>query len=133
MLLYHICLNIVNVCVKIYNMAVGVDIEDIERFKGKSEKFYKRIFTDLEIKYCLKYSEPESHFAVRFCAKEAVVKALTALNIKGVSYNEIEVYHDENMCPNIKILKDLKQNLVFDLSLSHDRTKAIAFVMAELD
>lgn len=114
-------------------MAVGVDIEDIERFVGKSEEFYKKIFTDLEIGYCLKYSKPESHFAVRFCAKEAVVKALTALNIKGVSYNEIEVYHNENMCPHIRILKDLKQNVVFNLSLSHDRTKAIAFVTAELD
>lgn len=114
-------------------MAVGVDIEDIERFLGKSENFYKRIFTDLEIEYCLKYSAPEGHFAVRFCAKEAVIKALTALNIKGVQYKEIEVYHNANMCPQIRILKNLGQNIAFELSLSHDRTKAIAFVTAKLD
>ena len=66
-------------------MAIGVDIEDIERFKGKSEEFLHRVFTDLELEYCLKFSKPESHLAARFCAKEAVVKALKALEISGIS------------------------------------------------
>ena len=112
-------------------MAIGVDIEDIERFKGKSDEFLHRVFTDLELEYCLKFSKPESHLAVRFCAKEAVVKALTAFNIEGVSYNQIEVFHNENMCPQIRVLKNLEKNIVFQISLSHDRTKAIAFVTAE--
>ncbi len=112
-------------------MAVGVDIEDISRFKDKSEEFIDRIFTDLEQEYCCKFSKPESHFAARFCAKEAVIKALTALNITGVQFNEIEVFHNENKCPQIRILKKLDKNINFQLSLSHDRTKAIAFVTAE--
>ena len=112
-------------------MAIGVDIEDIERFKGKSDDFLKRVFTPLELEYCLKLSKPESHLAARFCAKEAVVKALTALDIDGVSYNEIEVFHNEKHCPKIRILKSLEKNILFQLSLSHDRTKAIAFVTAE--
>ena len=112
-------------------MAIGVDIEDIERFKGKSDDFLKRVFTPLELEYCLKFSKPESRLAARFCAKEAVVKALTALDIEGVSYNEIEVFHNEKHCPQIRILKSLEKNILFQLSLSHDRTKAIAFVTAE--
>lgn len=111
-------------------MAVGVDIEDIERFKSKSQEFIERVFTPVEIEYCRKYSKPESHFAVRFCAKEAVIKALTALDITGVNLSDIEVYHNENCCPQIRILKKLDEEIVFDVSLSHDRTKAIAFVTA---
>ena len=112
-------------------MAVGVDIEDIERFKGKSQEFIERLFTPGEIEYCIKYSKPESHFAVRFCAKEAVIKALTALDITNVNLSEIEVYHNENGRPQIRKLKKHDKEIIFAVSVSHDRTKAIAFVTAE--
>ena len=111
-------------------MAIGVDIEDIDRFVGKSENFYKKIFTASEIEYCQNFSNPESHFAGRFCAKEAVVKALTSLGIVGVSYKEIEVFHNSLRCPQIRILRNLEKDINFELSLSHDRTKAVAFVTA---
>ena len=111
-------------------MAIGVDIEDISRFKDKSPEFLHRVFTDLEIEYCMKYSDSERHFAARFCAKEAVIKALTALSVKHVSLKQIEVFHDENKCPQVRILKELKRNINFELSLSHEQTKAIAFVTA---
>lgn len=112
-------------------MTIGVDIEDISRFENKSAEFLKRVFTDLELEYCMKYSKPESHLAARFCAKEAVIKALTALEIKNISLHEIEVFHNENKCPQIRILKNIDKKINFQLSLSHDRTKAIAFVTAE--
>ncbi len=112
-------------------MAIGVDIEDISRFKDKSDEFIRRIFTDLEQEYCYRFSKPESHFAVRFCAKEAVIKALTALKVKGIQLNEIEIFHNEDKCPQIRILKPLDKKINFQLSLSHDRSKAIAFVTAE--
>lgn len=112
-------------------MAIGVDIEDIERFKDKSQDFIERVFTPVEIEYCMKYSKPESHFAVRFCAKEAVIKALTALDITNVDFADIEVFHNQNRCPQIRILKKLDKDIIFEVSLSHDRTKAIAFVTAK--
>lgn len=112
-------------------MAVGVDIEDIERFKDKPQEFIERVFTPVEIEYCMKYSKPESHFAVRFCAKEAVIKALTALDITNVNLSEIEIFHNENKCPQVRILKQLDKDIKFELSLSHDRTKAVAFVTAD--
>jgi phosphopantetheine--protein transferase-like protein len=111
-------------------MAIGVDIEDINRFKDKSKNFMDRVFTPIELEYCLKFKNPESHLAARFCAKEAVIKALTALDIKNVNFSEIEIYHNENKCPQVRILKKLEKDINFDLSLSHDRTKAIAFVTA---
>ena len=112
-------------------MAIGVDIEDISRFENKSSEFINRIYTPVEIEYCQSFREPQSHYAARFCAKEAVIKALSALNIKNVQLNEIEIYHNENKCPQIRILKPLEKNIDFQLSLSHDKTKAIAFVVAE--
>ena len=111
-------------------MAVGVDIEDISRFKDKSKDFIERIFTPFEIEYCQKFSNPESHYAVRFCAKEAVIKALSPFGIHIAEYNSIEIYKDENNCPQVRILKDLEKDIRFELSLSHDRTKAVAFVIA---
>ena len=113
-------------------MAVGVDIEDINRFKDKSQEFIERIFTSAEIEYCKKFSKPESHFAVRICAKEAVIKALCALEITNITLSQIEIYHNENKCPQVRILKKLEKEIVFNVSLSHDRTKAIAFVVAEV-
>ena len=113
-------------------MAIGVDIEDIERFKDKSEAFLNRIFTTLELEYCHKFKHPESHLAARFCAKEAVVKALTALNVLDISYNEVEVFHNENKCPQKRKIKKLEKEICFQVSLSHDHTKAIAFVTAEI-
>ena len=113
-------------------MAIGVDIEDISRFKDKPRNFIERVFTPLEIEYCSKFKNPESHYAGRFCAKEAVIKALTPLNIHLAEYNQIEICNDSNNCPKVKILKSMPENLKIELSISHDKTKAIAFVTAEI-
>lgn len=110
-------------------LAIGVDIEDIDRFKNKSQRFLDRIYTKEEQKYCLSKSEPAGHLAVRFCAKEAVIKALSPLNIKRPPFNKIEIYHDKNKYPKIKLLGKEYDNLTIEVSLSHDRTKAIAFVV----
>ena len=112
-------------------MAIGVDIEDISRFKNKSKDFFERIFTKKEIEYCSKYKNPESHYAVRFCAKEAAIKALSSFNINIAEYKAIEIYNSENGTPNIHILKDVDKNIEFEVSLSHDHTKAIAVVLAK--
>lgn len=110
-------------------MSIGVDIEDINRFENKSQKFLDRIYTKSEQAYCFSKTNPERHFAVRFCAKEAVIKALSGLNIKRPKLNEIEIYHNENKVPQIKLLNKSDNKLTFKVSLSHDKSKAIAFVM----
>lgn len=110
---------------------IGVDIEEINRFENKSQGFLDRIYTKNEQEYCLSKAIPASHFAVRFCAKEAVTKALNSLNIRQPGLNEIEIYHDENKCPKIRLLTNEKSDLIIEVSLSHDRTKAIAFVTIE--
>ncbi len=112
-------------------MAIGVDIESIQRFENKSQKFLDRIYTKNEQKYCISKLNSASHFAVRFCAKEAAIKALNSLGIKHPNFNQIEIYHDKNSCPNIRLLdRDIK-TLAIQVSLSHDKTKAIAFVLID--
>ena len=44
---------------------------------------------------------------------------------------DIETYHDKNGCPKLRLLKKISKNLRFKLSISHDKTKAIAFVIAK--
>jgi len=112
-------------------LSIGVDIEEIKRFENKSQKFLDRIYTPDELEYCLSKSLPAKHLAVRYCAKEAVIKALTALNIDYPKLSEIEVFHDEKKFPRIRLLKNNKNDLKIEVSLSHDRTKAIAFVTIE--
>jgi len=110
---------------------LGIDIEDINRFKDKPQHFLERVYTQNELEYCLSKKMPEKHLAVRFCAKEAVIKALSGFGIKNVFLSDIEIFHDKNECPCVKILKDLPETLSFQLSLSHDRTKAVAVVQIE--
>ena len=113
-------------------MAVGVDIEEISRFEGKSQEFLDRIFTKNEQEYCLSKIKSAGHFAVRFCAKEAVTKALNSMGIRQPELNKIEVFHDNNGCPKINLPKSKEyDNFSIEVSLSHDKTKAIAFVMIE--
>ena len=113
-------------------MAIGVDIEDIKRFESRSQKFLDRVYTKSEQEYCLSKKLPAKHLAVRFCAKEAIIKALTALNMVHPSLREIEIYHNENKVPQIRLLNNDDNKLTFQVSLSHDRTKAIAFVEANI-
>lgn len=112
-------------------MSIGVDIEDVSRFENKSKDFLDRIYTENEQEYCLSKPNPASHFAVRFCAKEAVIKALSPLGIQNPRLNQIEVYHDANKYPKIKLLTNEHAELIIEVSLSHDKTKAIAFVTIE--
>ncbi len=110
------------------NIAIGVDIEEIVRFKNKDATFQQRIFSPAEIEYCNSKSSPAQHFAARYCAKEAVFKALSSFDVKGIEYNKIEVYH-KNKVPCIRFLSELENNFKTKLSLSHDKTKAIAYVI----
>lgn len=119
----------------IKNLAVGIDIEDINRFDkysvDKENRFLNKIYTKSEIDYCFSYKSPAKHLAARFCAKEACVKALTKLGIKDVYYNQIEVYRDSFGGVSIRLLDKKKYSKIFlEVSLSHSRSTAAANVLA---
>jgi len=105
--------------------SIGIDIEEISRFsKIKFQKrttFYKKIFTEKEIQYCMNKKNPYQHFAVRFCAKEAAIKALQN---KKINLKDIEVVLQDNI-PSL-ILPNGKKGYV---SLSHTKKYAVAVVL----
>lgn len=110
------------------NFAIGVDIEDTERFINKDETFLNRIFTPLEIEYCNSKLNSHQHFAARYCAKEAIYKALSSMGEYGIEFKTIEIYN-QNRIPYVRFLSELSKNYKAKLSLSHDKTKAIAYVI----
>ena len=109
------------------NISIGCDIEEISRFKNKKEVFLNKIYTTSEIEYCNGFKDPASHYAARYCAKEATVKALYDFNIKDVYYSDIEILNNSDGAPIVKIKKypDLK----IKISLSHCKTYAMANVI----
>lgn len=116
----------------IKNFSTGIDIEKIERFEkysaDKNSPFVQRIFTEKEIEYCFAFRKPAEHLAVRFSAKEAVFKALSALNINGVNYSDIEILKEENGAPLVRILNGKCDNLAIRLSLAHGNGNSVASV-----
>jgi len=115
------------------SICAGVDIETISRFnesKITSRTFLNLCFTPLEQQYCLSKAKPAQHFAARFAAKEAVIKALSGLDLY-LERNKIEITNNIIGRPYITFITDNSRilQLKSDLSLSHSETSAIAFVI----
>lgn len=113
------------------DFAVGCDIEKISRFENKinTKNFLDKVYTTAEQEYCADKYNPAQHLAVRYCAKEAVVKALSTLGIKDVYYKDIEIIRSFDGTPSIKISKTSAKDLNVRISLSHCDNMAMAQVL----
>jgi len=114
--------------------SIGIDTEPIERFRSEVHPnrlpaFYERCFTEEEIKSCLAYSDSAQHFAVRYCAKEAVIKALDGI-LEFSDPKQIEIVSGEGGRPYIRVHHpDFHANeCLLALSLTHSNATAIAVV-----
>lgn len=117
-------------------IATGVDIVAIDRIAQAvaqwQDSFLRRIFTDKEIQYC---NNAASRLAVRFAAKEAVMKAL-GCGMFNLRWCDIEILAQESGKPYInlsgrsKIKANEKGISDISVSLSHEKHYAIAFVVA---
>jgi len=86
------------------NSRVGVDVESITAINIESETFIERNFTDREQAYCQKAASPQSSYAGRWSAKEAVFKSLgVASRGGGAALNEIEIVNDANGVPTVNV------------------------------
>ena len=76
-------------------IGIGLDTTDIDRISDTidrfGDRFLQRIFTDAEIAYCARRRVPAIHFAGRFAAKEAAMKALGTGRSRGVLWRDVEV------------------------------------------
>ncbi len=109
---------------------VGTDIVEVKRILKAIERwgnhFLNHVFTDEEIAYCLRHKFPAQHFAGRFAAKEALIKALP--DIKNLNWTDIQITNDATGKPHCSVKnKNLKQTI--HLSISHTCDHAIAFAV----
>jgi holo-[acyl-carrier protein] synthase len=76
-------------------IGLGIDATDIPRIAATIERygdrFLQRVFTPGEIAYCQRRREPSIHFAGRFAAKEAAMKALGTGHTQEVLWKDVEV------------------------------------------
>jgi holo-[acyl-carrier protein] synthase len=76
-------------------IGLGLDATEIDRIAGMIERhgdrFLQRVFTEGEIAYCMRRRVPAIHFAGRFAAKEAAMKALGTGHSRGVLWRGVEV------------------------------------------
>lgn len=110
-------------------MKIGIDIEEISRFENKTleadKPFLERVYTEGELQYSFLNSNPAKHLCGRFCAKEALIKAMSD---RKISLNKIEVLNDENGKPHIKLLNcDIQ--IEAEVSISHCKSYACATVL----
>lgn len=120
-------------------VGLGVDIVEIERMReilARSESFAERTFSEAERAYCDKKGNPASHYAARFAAKEAVVKALGTGFSDGIGVRDIEVVLDKKGRPSVVLTGRAKEIAAeqgvreISISLSHTRIEAVACAMA---
>jgi holo-[acyl-carrier protein] synthase len=119
---------------------IGTDLIEVERVAHKMEKkegFKELVFSPGEIIYCEARANKYEHYAARFAAKEAFLKAIGTGWRNGTSFSEIEIYNDEEGKPEIRFLGNtadtiggMKLGKIF-VSLSHLKTMASAFVVIE--
>jgi holo-[acyl-carrier protein] synthase len=86
-------------------VGLGVDIQDITPFAALSfasnRAFYERVFSEHESAYCLSCAEPAEHFAARFAAKEAVVKAFGTICV--LSPVAVEILRLPHGAPTVRL------------------------------
>lgn len=120
---------------------IGSDIIEVERVGAvvaKGSGFTNRVFTKHEIEYCESKRNKNQHYAARFAAKEAFMKALGTGWSKGIGFDQIEVAHAQSGQPEIilhgKALEfaDEMEIIRIHVTLSHLKEYAMATVILEL-
>ena len=104
--------------------SIGIDIEYIARFKKikKSDTFIKNNFTKQEQDYCFTKTQPATHMAAIYAAKEAVRKTIAK---SYAPLNEIEIVHTQTGKPSVRLHK----KKYGDLSISHTKDIVVAVVI----
>ena len=81
-----------------------MDVEAIDAINMDNETFLERNFTEQERTYCRAAASPQSSFAGRWSAKEAVFKSLGVCSKgAGAPLKDIEVLSDETGAPVVKV------------------------------
>lgn len=121
---------------------IGVDMLEIsrmERVMRRRPSFLRRVFTDDERAYCERCARPAEHYAARFAAREAVLKALGCGFAEGVGLHDVSVATDAAGRPRA-VLSGCAAKIAAEqgvreiaLSISYTRDVAVANAVAVTD
>jgi holo-[acyl-carrier protein] synthase len=121
-------------------IGIGTDIVECLRIAQMIERhgelFLARVFTTHEIEYCSARKAATQHYAGRFAAKEAVLKALGTGWTRGIQWRDMEVRNDLGGKPRIALAggaREMCEKLgiaEMHISISHCRTHATAYALA---
>jgi len=115
--------------------SVGIDLLEIDRLEraiARRPRLAQRLFTDGERDYAAARARPAQHLAARFCAKEAVAKAL---GMSAWSFRDVEVLATD-AAPEVALhgaaaARATELGVVLSVSLTHTRTQAGAIALAQ--
>ncbi len=121
-------------------LGVGTDITECLRIAQMIERhgelFIGRVYTPHEIEYCRSRRMATQHFAGRWAAKEAVLKALGTGWRRGISWRDVEIRNLPSGQP-VAILRGGTAEIAAErgircvfVSISHCRTNATAYAVA---
>jgi len=122
-------------------ISIGIDIIEVVRIREvllRTPRFAERVFTTAERVYCdSRGVVAAQHYAVRFAAKEAALKALQTGWRGGISWQDVEISARESGAPFLSFRGQVLE--VFNkfgatathLSMSHTTQHAIAQVVLE--
>ena len=113
---------------------IGVDLLEIDRLERALERrpgLASRLFTDAELRYASGRARPGQHLAARFCAKEAVAKAL---GLDALNFREVEVLGSggppEVLLHGAAAARAAALGVRVKISLTHTRRDAAAVAIA---
>jgi holo-[acyl-carrier protein] synthase len=109
---------------------VGIDLLEVDRLERALERrprLAERLFTEAEREYASTRARPVMHLAARFCAKEAVAKAL---GLTAWSFRDVEVIAT-GAAPEIRLsgraaARAAELGATVSVSLTHTVTLAAA-------
>jgi len=124
-------------------VGTGIDIAEVERVAASMERFGKRflerVFTPAEIRYCESKANKAEHYAGRFAAKEAAMKAIGTGWSRGVGWQDVEVVRVPGGRPTVtfhgkgaEFFRKLGATRAH-LSITHTRQSAMAQVILEAE
>jgi holo-[acyl-carrier protein] synthase len=122
-------------------ISIGVDIIEVRRVRetiARTPRFAERVFTEAERAYCdSRGAAAAQHYAARFAAKEAALKALQTGWSGGIAWQDVEVASKDSGAPVIlfhrraRELYEMSGATTAHISIAHTTEHAIAEVILE--
>jgi holo-[acyl-carrier protein] synthase len=122
-------------------LGIGTDIVEVLRIAQMIERhgelFITRVYTDHEIEYCTARKAAMQHYAGRWAAKEAVLKAIGTGWVRGIGWQDVEIKNQPGGAPVVSLRGGARDVIErrgirrLHVTISHCRCHAVAHAIAE--